>query len=176
MTYKIKLLICCIFILATMGCGIYSFTGASISPDIKTISIQYFYNDAGNGPPSLQQTFTEAIRDYYQQNTSLQLVENNGDLQIEGSITGYDVTPIAVTSSGNPNEADIAGGTRLTITVKATYINTKDEAFNFDNKQFRFYDDFDSERNQLTAVEDQLIETIIDQIIIDIFNSSVANW
>ncbi len=176
MTYKIKLLSCCLLILSTMGCGIYSFTGASISPDIETISIQYFYNDAGNGPPSLAQTFTESIRDYYQQNTSLRLVENNGDLQIEGSITGYDVTPIAVTSSGNPNEADIAGGSRLTIRVKATYINTKDETFNFDSKTFSFYDDFNSETTQLTAVEDQLIETITDQIIIDIFNASVANW
>ncbi|MBK6266250.1 LptE family protein [Marivirga sp. S37H4] len=163
-------------LLAATGCGVYSFTGASIAPSVKTMSIQYFNNDAGNGPPSLQQTFTEEIRDYYQQNTSLEFVDNNGDLQLEGSITGYRVTPIAITSSGDRNVADRAGGQRLTITVKASYVNTKDETFNFENRTFSFYDDFDPNTTQLTAVEDQLIETITDQIIIDIFNASVANW
>jgi len=28
------------------GCGVYSFTGASIPPDAKTISIAYFVNNA----------------------------------------------------------------------------------------------------------------------------------
>lgn len=176
MTYKIKLLVSLILLLSASGCGVYSFTGASIAPDVKTISIQYFYNEAGNGPPSLQQTFTEEIRDYYQQNTSLEFVDNGGDLQLEGSITGYNVQPIAITASGNNNVADIAGVQRLTITVKVTYVNTKDEVFNFENRSFSFYDDFDPNTTQLTAVEDQLIETITNQIIIDIFNASVANW
>ncbi|GAA5028106.1 hypothetical protein GCM10011506_15330 [Marivirga lumbricoides] len=176
MTYRIKLLFSLFLLISASGCGVYSFTGASISPDIQTMSIQYFYNEAGNGPPSLQQTFTEEIRDYYQQNTSLEFVDNGGDLQLEGSITGYNVKPVAITSSGNNNVADIAGVQRLTITVKVTYVNTKDEAFNFENRSFSFYDDFDPNTTQLTAVEDQLIETITDQIIIDIFNASVANW
>jgi hypothetical protein len=175
MTFRSILAIFCLAI-STSSCGVYSFTGASISPDVKTMSIQYFYNDSGNGPPNLQQTFTEEIRDYYQQNTSLELVESNGDLQLEGSITGYTVRPIAVTASGNPNQADAAGATRLTITVKVSYVNTKDEVFNFNDKSFSFYDDFDAVSTTLTAEEDQLIETISDQIIIDIFNASVANW
>ncbi|MGM0581813.1 MAG: LptE family protein [Bacteroidota bacterium] len=175
MTFK-SLLTFLFLAIFTSSCGVYSFTGASISPDIKTMSIQYFYNDSGNGPPNLQQTFTEEIRDYYQQNTSLELVDNNGDLQLEGSITGYKVQPIAVTASGNPELADAAGAQRLTITVKVSYVNTKDEVFNFDNKSFSFYEDFDATSTTLTAVEDQLIETITDQIILDIFNASVANW
>ncbi len=176
MTSRIKLLVSCILVLTSTACGVYSFTGASIAPNIETISIQYFNNDANNGPPNLQQTFTEEIRDYYQQNTSLEMIENNGDLQLEGSITGYKVTPIAITASGNSNVADRAGGQRLTITVKVSYVNTKDETFNFENRSFSFYDDFDPNTTQLTAVEDQLIETITDQIIIDIFNATVANW
>ncbi|WKK80155.1 LptE family protein [Marivirga arenosa] len=175
MTFR-SLIIFIFIAVFTSSCVVYSFTGASISPDIKTMSIQYFYNDSGNGPPNLQQTFTEEIRDYYQQNTSLELVESNGDLQLEGSITGYRVQPIAVTSSGNPNLADAAGAQRLTISVSVTYVNTKDEVFNFNNKSFSFYEDFDATSTTLTAVEDQLIETISDQIIIDIFNATVANW
>ncbi|HET8859243.1 LptE family protein [Marivirga sp.] len=175
MTFK-SILTILFLALFTSSCGVYSFTGASISPDVKTISIQYFYNDSGNGPPNLQQTFTEEIRDYYSQNTSLEFVESNGDLQLEGSITGYTVRPIAVTASGNPNLADAAGAQRLEITVKVSYVNTKDEVFNFNNKAFSFYADFDATSNTLTAVENQLIETITDQIVLDIFNASVANW
>jgi hypothetical protein len=175
MTFK-SILTFLFLAICTSSCGVYSFTGASISPDIKTMSIQYFYNDSGNGPPNLQQTFTEKIRDYYQQNTSLELVDSNGDLQLEGSITNYTVRPIAVTASGNPELQDAAGAQRLEITVKVSYVNTKDEVFNFENKSFKFYDDFDATSNTLTAVEDQLIETITDQIILDIFNASVANW
>jgi len=175
MTSKINILILLIFTLTLTSCGVYSFTGASISPDVKTISIQYFYNDAGNGPPSLQQTFTEKIRDYYQQNTNLEFVESNGDLQIEGLITNYSVGPIQVTASGNENIADGASAQRLTIAVSATYVNIKDETFDFQNKKFSFYADDQSNAN-LSAIEDALIDEITDQIIVDIFNATVANW
>jgi hypothetical protein len=157
------------------GCGIYSFSGASISPDIKTISIEMFFNDTGMGPPNLSQLFTEKIKDYYQQNTSLAIVKADGDLTLEGSIVRWDLTPMAPTSSGDPNVPDVAGLMRLTITVQAEYINTKDDEFNF-KKSFSFYDDFDPNSSSLSAIENQLIETIFDQIILDIFNSSVANW
>lgn len=176
MTSRIKLFSVIAILFLLSGCGIYSFTGASISPDVKTISIQYFYNDSGNGPPSLQQTFTEEIRDYYTQNTSLEFVKNNGDLQLEGLITGYTVSPVAVTASGNPNQLDNASVQRLTITVKVSYANLKDETFDFQNKSFSFFSDFDPATTTLTAEEDQLIEIITDQIIVDIFNATVANW
>jgi len=175
MISRINLLLLLIAVFFLSGCGVYSFTGASISPDIKTISIQYFYNDAGNGPPSLQQTFTEKIRDYYSQNTNLEFVDNNGDLQIEGLITGYRVAPIQVTASNSQGIADGASAQRLTITVKVTYVNTKDETFNFQNKSFSFYAD-DPSNAPLTAIEEQLIDEITDQIIVDIFNATVANW
>ncbi len=175
MISKINLALFLLIAAVLCGCGVYSFTGASISPNVKTISIQYFYNDAGNGPPSLQQTFTEKIRDYYQQNTSLEFVEDNGDLQIEGLITNYNVAPIQITASGNQNIADGASAQRLTIGVTVTYVNVKDETFDFQNKNFSFYADDQSNAN-LTAIEDGLIEEITDQIIVDIFNATVANW
>ncbi|MFT6036131.1 MAG: hypothetical protein ACI9XJ_001709 [Marivirga sp.] len=176
MISKTNLSIVSVVILIISGCGVYSFTGASISPDVKTISIQYIYNDAGNGPPSLQQTFTEKIRDYYTQNTSLEFVKNNGDLQIEGLITGYVDRPVTVTASGNPNQFDAATAQRLTITVKVSYANLKDESFDFQNKQFLFYADYNPASTTLTAEEGELIEIITDQIIVDIFNATVANW
>ena len=88
-----------IFLITTLGlssgCGVYSFSGASISADVKTISIQTFYNNAPLGPSNMSVLFTENIKDYFQQNTSLELVDNNGDLQLDGFISNYTITPVA---------------------------------------------------------------------------------
>lgn len=158
------------------GCGIYSFTGDSIDyTRVSTISITTFYNDAGNGPPNLNQTFTESLRDYYVRNSKLKLTESNGDLQLEGSIIRYETrlqTPVASSNNSDINETGLE---RLTIAVKAKYINTTDDTFDFD-KTFSFYADYDPNKESFISIEDQLIEEITDQLVIDIFNASVANW
>jgi len=160
------------------GCGVYSFTGANISPDVKTISIQTFYDEVGTGPPNLSQLFTEKIKDYYQQNTSLSLVSNEGDLQLEGSIVGYTLTPMAPKSSGSQTvaDADIAALQRLTITVNVTYVNTQDDTFDFQGQRFSFYQDYDPEKQDFNSIEADLVEEIYDAIVLDIFNATVANW
>lgn len=119
------------------NCGIYGFTGASISPTVKTISIQTFYNNAPLGPSNMTALFTEAIKDYYQQNTSLTLVDDNGDLQIDGYISNYQITPVAA-NAGTGNGSDFASLSRITITVFASYINTQDDQFDFERK-FSFF-------------------------------------
>ena len=80
----------CVFwgMLFVSGCGVYSFTGTSISPDVKTISVQNFVNETGLGPTRLSQTFTEKLKEYFLQNSNLKLVKYDGDLQLEGSIIG----------------------------------------------------------------------------------------
>ena len=154
------------------SCGVYSFTGTTITAE--TLSIQNFFNDADGGPPNLAQNFTDKLRDYFQQNTNLTLIPINGELSMEGAVVSYRLSPIAPTSSNDPNFGDTAALTRLTITVKVAYVNILDPEFDFD-KNFSFFADYDSNLD-LTTVEDQLIEEIFDQIILDIFNSSVANW
>jgi len=154
------------------GCGIYSFSGTTITA--KSITINNFFNDASNGPNNLGVVFTDKLRDYFQQNTSLAQVPDDGELQMEGSITGYRITPVAPTATGNLSQRETANLTRLTITVKVNYVNVDNEEFNF-NKEFSQFADFDSDQG-LTAVENQLIDEIFDQIILDIFNASVANW
>ena len=149
-------------------------TGASISPDVKTISIQTFYNNASLGPSNMSVLFTERIKDYFQQNTSLTLVDGNGDLQLDGYIDNYTITPVGANASGNNQTADISEQTRIKITVYATYINTKDGTFDFE-KNFSFFRDFD-QNTDLSANEQAFVEEIFEQIIIDIFNASVANW
>lgn len=155
------------------SCGVYSFTGTTITAE--TLSIQTFYNDANNGPANLAVTFTDNLRDYYQQNTSLSQVTSDGELQIEGSISGYRLTPVAPSAAASSDVNDQANLTRLTITIKVDYINMDDEEQNFAKKTFSFYADYDNDIG-LTAVENQLIQEIYDQIILDIFNATVANW
>jgi len=164
-----------ISILIALGtsCGVYSLTGTTITAE--TLSIQTFFNDANNGPVNLAVIFTDKLRDYYQQNTSLSQVTEDGELQIEGAVTGYRLTPVAPSAAANDQINDQASLTRLTITIQVDYINLEDEEQNFEKKTFSFYADFDNDQG-LTAVEEQLINEIYDQIILDIFNGTVANW
>ena len=158
------------------GCGIYSFSGISIDYDkVQTISVQPFYNDITQGPANISQTFTNSLTDYYQQNTNLSLIQQEGDLQIEGGITGYRLQPVAPKSSGSTTVNDFTSQTRLTLTVKVTFYDTSDDTYNFENRSFTFFKDFDNSQD-LTTVETQLIEEIFEQIVMDIFNASVANW
>lgn len=155
------------------SCSVYTFTGTNTNA--QTITVLNFYNDTGQGPANLSQQFSERLRDYYQRNTSLTIVETGGELLVEGSIVGYNTMPVAPIASGNDQQADVAGSTRLTIRIQVDYTSALNEEENF-NRSFSFYDDFDSQTSNLTAEEDQLIDTIFDQIIFDIFNATVANW
>lgn len=165
----------CGIILSTTSCGIYSFTGAALDPQVKTISIERFYNDSGGGPTNMSQLLTEKLKDYFQQNTSLSIVDENGDLQLDGNITRYDFTPVAPQASGSEQVGDVAGLMRLTITVNASYVNAFNDEFDFNNRSFSFFSDFSAEKDP-SAVEDQLVDEILDQIVFDIFTATVANW
>ena len=122
----------------------------------------------------MAQIFTNRLVDFYLQNTNLAQVEENGELQLEGAVTGYRLAPVAPTAAQNNDLIDAAALTRLTITVSVSYINTTDETFDFENKTFSFFEDFDSNQN-LATIEAELINTIFDQVVLDIFNATVAN-
>ncbi|MFY0625953.1 MAG: hypothetical protein JXR07_06655 [Reichenbachiella sp.] len=175
MTWKNNILIIALFGLMNVSCGVYSFTGASISSDVKTISIQQFFNNSPLGPSNMSIDFTEKMKDYFLQNTNLILVDQEGDLQFEGSIENYTLTPVAVSASDSQNGIDLASLTRITIFVSASYININDDQFDFD-RQFSFFKDFDQNTQDLSANEEEFVDEIFEQIVLDIFNSSVANW
>jgi len=156
------------------SCGVkYSFTGKGTAA--KTISITEFYNNADLGPANMGQIFTNDIKNYFIQNSSISVVAEEGELQMEGEITDFRLTPIAPVSTGDPNQINNASSTRLTITVKATYINTLDETMSFKDKTFSFYKDFTNDQN-FADIEEQYTKAIFERIINDIFNASVANW
>ncbi|MBO4433975.1 MAG: LptE family protein [Bacteroidales bacterium] len=150
------------------GCGIYSFTGTSIQPDVKTITIPYVEYKALRVNPSLSNDLTQALQDKFRKLTSLQQVEQDGDLELVCEITGYDVKATAVTAN------EVAAQNRLTVTVKVQFTNRKYPEDDVD-KSFSAYADYDT-NNSLDAVEGSLCEEIIDKLCEDIFNATVAQW
>jgi hypothetical protein len=166
---KLRLILIPVALLCLQACkGGYSFTGTSISPDVKSVSITYINNMAPIVYPSLSNTLTEALKDKFTRNTRLDLIDEDGDLQFEGEVTNYDVTSMAVQAN------EVAATNRLTITVKIRFTNNVDEKQSYD-KSFSAYEDFPSEQT-LDAVQDQLVGTIVEKLIEDIFNNAVANW
>ncbi|MCQ2319032.1 MAG: LPS assembly lipoprotein LptE [Bacteroidales bacterium] len=165
---KIHTLLILIIAFLLTGCGVYSFTGASIPAEAKTVSVAYFPNNANLVQPMLSSVMTNTLRDYFMNQTSLAEVENNGDLAIEGEITGYSTSPTAITGD------QTAALNRLTITVNVRFFNKYDESKNFEQK-FSQYEDYSSTLD-LNAVQDQLMETIAEKLCEDIFNKAVVNW
>lgn len=152
------------------GCSVvkYSFTGTSIQADVKTVTINYFEYKALKVNPTLSNEITEAMKDKFRKLTKLEQVDMNGDLELSGEITGYEVRAAAVTAD------EVAAQNRLTITVKVKFTNNKYPEDDFE-KSFSAYSDYDS-TNTLDAVESTLCTEIIETLVEDIFNASVAQW
>ncbi len=155
--------------LLVSGCKVnYGFTGASVSPDIKTFSVKYFPNNAPVVSPTLSQTLTEKLKDKIVSQASLTHTDKQADLIFEGSITGYGIQPIAIQAN------ETAAQNRLTITINVKFTNLKNEKQNFETT-FSRYADYNSQDN-FSTVEPQLITTITDQIVDDVFNRVFINW
>lgn len=165
---NIQILLVFLVITGFSSCKMYSFTGASIHPEAKTISIETFPNLAPMVNPTLSQEFTEALQDKFQSQTSLTVVTSSGDFEIEGEIVGYTTTPMAI--QGN----ETAALNRLTIAVNVRFTNKFSEKDNFEQR-FSRYVDYDSSRN-LSDVEQELIKQINEVLVEDIFNKAVVNW
>ena len=150
------------------SCGIYSFNGASISKNTKTITIKYFTNNASTIQPTLSQVITEKLKDYFTQQTNLSINDNGGDLEFRGEITKYEIKPMAIQSN------EVAGKNRLTIAVKVEFTNVYENEYNFSHT-FSRYRDYESSQN-FSEIEEILIEEISNELIEDIFNKSVVNW
>lgn len=146
----------------------YSFTGANLSPAVKTYSVYYFPNRARLINPTLSQNFTEGLREKLQRQTSLNELSENGDLEFEGQITGYEVRPMSI------QKDDLAAKNRLTVSIKVKYTNNKSPEENFE-RSFSAYEDYDSNLT-ISDIEDELSELIITKLTDDIFNATIANW
>jgi hypothetical protein len=157
-------------ILLVNACSMsYSFTGASIPPQVQTIRIEQFPNNSLLVNPTLTVEFTDQLRSKFQSQTNLNIVTQGGDLVIEGEISDYGTSPAAIQGD------DRAALNRLTITVKVTFVNTFDETQSFNNQTFSRYVDYPSDVD-LNAISDEYVLEVIEILVDDIFNKTVVNW
>lgn len=163
-------IVAAVAILIPSSCSIsYKLNGSALDYSIyKTISVSEFPIRAALVYPPLQQTFENALLDYIARNTRLQVTEGATDLSMEGEITGYNLTPQAVTENA------LASQTRLTITVRVKYTDHKNDRNNVD-QSFSAYKDFDA-NEMLTDVQDELCQQITEQLVDLIFNATLGNW
>lgn len=151
------------------GCKVtYSFSGASISPLAKTFSVQYFQNRAALVQPGLSQNLTDALIDKCKAQTSLNYITSIGDMNFEGEISDYSTKPLTVAADAQ------AATNRFTITVKVKFTNAIDPTLNFE-QAFSRYEDYNSNLD-LSAVEKDLSDKIVEMIVEDIFNQAFVNW
>ncbi len=170
MIRKLKIVVIIGFIaLFVSGCGVYSFTGASIPAEAKTVSILSFENNANLVEPTLSQTLTDQLRDKFASQTSLDIVGRDGDLQLEGEIVDYRTDPIAI--QGDQKNAL----NRLTIKIKVSFVNRFDETKNFET-EFSRYGDYASDQDLNSSEVIGIIELINEALVEDIFNKAVVNW
>jgi hypothetical protein len=167
---KIKILTIVFAVMLFSGCTIsYKFNGAYIDyTKTKTISISEFTNTAELIYAPLTQQFSERLRDLYTRNTRLQVLKKAGDMHIEGEVTEYYLTPMAISAD------TYASQTKLTITINVRFTNNKNPEDDFE-KKYSAYQTFDSSK-LLNDVQDELLKTIIEEIADNIYNDTVAKW
>lgn len=149
------------------GCGIYSFTGASVSPDVETFSVKTFEDNLLENP-NLRQLLTDELINKLTSNTNLSPVRLDGDLKFEGKITRYQVSPVTATTASSAAES------RLTIEISVKFVNEVETDKSFEQR-FSDFEDFGQEVN-FTTVEGNLVNEINERLIDKIFNKALVNW
>lgn len=165
-TSKVFILLLCLF--SQISCGIYSFSGTSIPPQVETFSVSFFENNASIVSPLLSQTITEKLKSKFISETNLSIVEFNGDFSFSGEITEYNVAPV---SARNTEDATL---NRLKITIRTKMDCEKDPKLSFE-QSFTNFQDFDATTN-FSSIESQLIDEISDMLIQQVFNKAAINW
>jgi hypothetical protein len=157
-----------LLLLICAGCTVsYKFTGAS-TQGLSTVSIQYFQNRASLVQPGLSQLLTDALIDKCKSQTNLKIVNGIGDANFEGEITDYNTRPLTVAADAQ------AAMNRFTITVKVKFTNSIDPDLSFE-QTFSRYQDYNSNLD-LSQVEKELADKIVEMIVEDIFNQAFVNW
>lgn len=166
---KFKILLLLISLGSFFGCGSYSFTGISLPSGTTTYQVNYFQNDAPLVEPGLERTFTNALADLIQNQTSLQLVTSGGDITYEGEISEYRISPTTATADNR------AAQNRLTISVRVRYYE-KNNPDNDLSQQFSFFYDYPGTAQLVGAQKDTAIAEIFERITQDILNATLGKW
>lgn len=157
----------CVLVACTVS---YKFNGASINYDkVKTVSFENFPNRSAAfvwGP--MESMFNTALQDKFMQQTRLKQVRQGGDLELSGEITNYDAYNKGIGSDGYSTMAEL----RMTVNVR--FVNNTNHTEDFE-QQFSASREYNSSQ-QLSAVQEEYVTQMIDEIVEQIFNATVANW
>jgi hypothetical protein len=165
-------------IIIALGCvlflspGCYTLKSESIPPEMKTINVGFFENNAPLVVSYLSQNFTEDLKSRIRTTTRLSIVTGDGDARMSGAIIDYHIAPVSIQATPNSNVAPIAGASVLSITVSVKFVYPANSKLNFDStftKTMNFTGD-------IAATEQSLITAIDKQLIDDIFNRAFNNW
>lgn len=151
------------------GCGIYSFTGASVAPNINTFQVNFFRNNAPIIEPGVDREFTQRLQDLISSQTRLNLTNNNGDLIYEGEIVDFYISPMTATAQNT------AAQNRLTIVVNVRFYDTKNPENDLEQR-FSFYSDYPAQAQLVGAVKENAMEEIFERLTQDIFSATLAKW
>lgn len=163
--------IACVSTFVFAGCKVhYTFSGASVPVEAKTFSLATFRNSAPTVNPRLASLLTLGVEDLVMSASSLAKVTYDADIAFQGTITGYHLSPVALQGG----EVTVAAKNRLTITVNVKYTSRYSPKDNFETS-FSQYEEYDTTLDFI-AVEDQLMESIVEKLANDIFNKAFVNW
>lgn len=165
---KLHLILFSVVLLTLQSCGIYSFTGADTG-EAETFQVNFFQNNADLVEPGIDRAFTISLQDLIQNQTSLSLVNNNGDLIFEGEIIEYYISPMSATAQNT------AAQNRLTISVNVRYYNTLEPEKDFENR-FSFFYDYPATTQLVGANLETALDEIYTRLTQDIFNAALTDW
>lgn len=151
------------------GCGYYSFTGASVAPNINTFQVNFFRNNAPIIEPGIDREFTQRLQDLISSQTRLNLTNNNGDLIYEGEIVDFYISPMTATAQNT------AAQNRLTIVVNVRFYDTKNPENDLEQR-FSFYSDYPAQSQLVGAIKENALDEIFERLTQDIFSATLAKW
>jgi hypothetical protein len=153
---------------STILSGCYSFSGISISPEVKTYYVSLFEDNTDESLPNLAQNMSEALKEKIRTESRLIFIDVDPDIEFKGTIVDYRI------SSEAPRPGEISALNRLTIVLSVEYLNNKTEGKGW-TRNFQFFYDFSSDTD-FSSVQDRAFKTITDQIMEDIFNAAFTDW
>jgi Lipopolysaccharide-assembly len=171
LAFRSRILLACSFFLITLSgpsCKIYRFTDTSVNPDIKTFSVMPTVNVATLQNPIAASYFTDKLKDKFIRDTRLVLKRDYGDVEFACVITEYNIVPVSVINT------ETLAQNRLNISIRLEFTNRTDPKKNF-SQSFRDGENFDA-NSQFASIENQLLNTIYDRIIQQVFVKAFSNW
>lgn len=157
----------CILITAHILSGCYSFTGGTIPPHLKTITILSVTDNSGLGNPRYREILTQQLIEKFRNDNSFTLAERNGDAQLTAVITSITDATVAVGSG------EIERERKTVVTVEADYFDSVKKKSIW-KKPFSTYQIYIVAEGQ--SGRDAAVESALKLMSNDLLTAVVSGW